>query len=95
MRNKLDKKRIKGKYRLAGGFMCATGRGDQGKPGLYSSIILKGRVSIQVHPALIKTSGLKRNSTTALGSSRAHTTCATGGEWRYWGGMGTAGRGDI
>ena len=58
-------------------YWCAVGGG--GNPGRCTSINLKGRVSIWVHPGLIKTSGLKGNSTTALGSGRAHTTCATGG----------------
>lgn len=93
VRNKSVKKRIKGKYKLAGRFMCARGRGDQGKPGLCTSIILKGRVNIRVHPALIKTfwpegeldhcSWLRQDT---------HHMCKWGRvEVRDWGGMGTAG----
>lgn len=40
VRNKLDKRRIKGNYRLTG-FMCAGGKG-----GLFMSINLNGRVSV-------------------------------------------------
>lgn len=78
VRNKVDKKRIKGNDRLAGGFICTRRRGIKGKLGLYMSIILKGKVNIWVQTALIKTSGLKGNSTTAQGSSRTHTTCVHG-----------------
>lgn len=67
VRNELDKQRIKGNYRPG-----------LSKRGLYCmSIILKGKVSKRLQPALIKACSLKGNSTTG----RAHNTCALGGGW--------------